>query len=149
MGRNLWRVASITTILIIMKRLIDYINENLRINESEDPKTFTFSFKELPNAKETIDSLVSMAQDKGLDIESSEDSFTIKLTRELCTDNRDKIDGIQDVLQQYSDLNRKDTKNASSESFAQLTNKFEKKVDEFVEFIDNANNDDDNKDDEE
>lgn len=137
-----------------MKSLVDYINENLnkQINESEDSKSFTFSFKELPNAKETIESLVNMAEDKGLDVESTEDSFTIKLTKELCKDNRDKIDGIQDVLQQYSDMNRKDSKNASSESYAQLTASFEKKVDEFVSFIDDANaepedTDEDDKDD--
>ena len=62
------------------------------------------------------------------------------------TNNRDKIDGIQDVLQQYSDIIRKDSANASSESYAQKTAKFEKTVDDMVYFIDDAEAADDDDD---
>lgn len=122
-----------------MKSLIQFIRES---QSKGDSKSFTFNFKGLDNAKETIESLVKMSEDKGIDHENTEDSFTITLTRELCSENRDKIDGIQDVLQQYSDMIRKDSANASSESHAQFTAKFEKTVDDMVSFIDDAEEED-------
>lgn len=114
----------------------------MKIKESQeagDSKKFTFAFNGLDNAKETIESLNKMAEDKGIEHESTEESFTITLTRDLCQNDRDKIDGIQDVLQQYSDIIRKDSSNASDESHAQKTAKFEKTVDEMVKFIDDVN----------
>ena len=127
-----------------MKSLVDFIRENeMKIKESQEAadskKSFNFAFNGLDNAKETIESLNKMAEDKGIDHESTEESFTITLTRDLCQNDRDKIEGIQDVLQQYSDMIRKDSSNASDESHAQKTAKFEKTVDDMVKFIDNAN----------
>lgn len=126
-----------------MKSLVDFIRENeMKIKESQetgDSKKFTFAFNGLDNAKETIESLNKMAEDKGIDHESTEESFSITLTRDLCQNERDKIDGIQDVLQQYSDMIRKDSSNASDESHAQKTAKFEKTVDDMVKFIDDVN----------
>lgn len=126
-----------------MKSLVQFIRES---QGSDESKKFTFSFNGLDNAKETIESLVEMAEDKGIEYESTEESFTITLTRDLCVNNRDKIDGIQDVLQQYSDIIRKDSANASSEAYAQKTAKFEKTVDDMVYFIDDAEAADDDDD---
>lgn len=120
-----------------MKSLVQFIREAQETSESS--KSFTFNFKDLDNAKETIESLVDMANDKGIEVESTEDSLTLKLTKEMCANERDKVDGIQDVLQQYSDMIRKDSKNSSSESHAQFTKKFANTVSDMVSFIDSAN----------
>lgn len=122
-----------------MKSLLQFIRES---QESSDSKKFSFAFNGLENAKETIESLVNIAQDKGIKYESTEESFTVTLTRDLCSNDRDKIDSIQDILQQYSDMIRNNPKNSSSESYAQFTRKFEKTVDDMVRFIDDADNDD-------
>lgn len=133
-----------------MKSLVDFIRESaIKIKESQDDskKSFNFAFNGLDNAKETIESLNKMAEDKGIEHESTEESFTITLTRDLCQNDRDKIEGIQDVLQQYSDIIRKDSSNASDEAHAQKTAKFEKTVDDMVQFIDDANEESDEEDD--
>ena len=117
-----------------MKSLIEFIKENMEVKnivEAEDEsKSFEFSFKELPNANETIESLKTMAEDNKIEYEATEDSFTITIKKSDCA-NKEKLAGIQDVLQQYSDLNRADSKNASSEAYAQKTAAFERNVDEF------------------
>lgn len=123
-------------IKINMKSLVQFIREAQEASDSS--KSFTFNFKDLENGKETIESLVDMANDKGIDVESTEDSITLKLTKEMCANERDKVDGIQDVLQQFSDKIRSDSKNASSESYAQFTKKFADTVSSMVSFIDSA-----------
>ena len=67
-----------------------------------------------------------------------ENKFTLTVTREQC-ENHD-IAGIQDVLQQYTEIIRKDSKNSSNESHAQKTKEFAKKLDEMIAYIDDVEN---------
>lgn len=126
-----------------MKSLADYIAEKIlesqkESNEPASSKTFSFNFHNFENGKETIESVKKMADEKGIECEADESKMTLTVTREKC-ENHD-IAGIQDVLQQYCEIIRKDSKNASDESHAQKTKSFEKKLDELVSYIDNVEN---------
>ena len=115
-----------------MKHLQDYIIEQAQVNEAETTaKTITFNFKDLENAKETLDSL----KDKeGVTIEDE------KLTLEINADNVDKIDSVQDILQQFCQTIRNSQKRSSDEQYAQKTASFEKKVGEMNDAIDEISN---------
>ena len=125
-----------------MKSLKEYIIEKCNgENSSSEPaesKSFTFKFYDFDNAKETIESLEKMANEKGFTCSVEDNKFSITVTREQC-ENHD-IAGIQDVLQQYTDIIRKDSQNASNESHAQKTKEFAKKLEEMVSYIDNVEN---------
>jgi metal-sulfur cluster biosynthetic enzyme len=130
-----------------MKNLVEYIKESQE-KTSEDSKKFTFTFGDLPNSKDTIKSLAELGEDHDIKVETpNETTVEITLTRDICDNHKDQIDEIRDVLQQYSELNRKDSKNASDESFAQKTHKFMDKVNDMIDFIDNkdAEEDEDDK----
>lgn len=122
-----------------MKSLKEYILEKCENGNCSEPassKSFTFKFYDFDNAKETIESLTKMAEDKGLTFSAEENKFTLTVTREQC-ENHD-IAGIQDVLQQYTEIIRKDSKNSSNESHAQKTKEFAKKLDEMIAYIDDV-----------
>ena len=124
-----------------MKRLQEFINEqaevNVNITEAKDSKEITFDFTDLENGEETLKSL----EDKeGCTVEDN------KLTIKITGDNVDKLDTVQDILQQYSDTIRSSQKRSSDEQYAQKTIKFEKKVGEFNDAIDEISNPKDDKD---
>ena len=119
-----------------MKHLQDYIVEQVEVKEEINEaavtgKSITFNFKDLENAKETLDSL----KDKeGVTIEDE------KLTLEINADNVDKIGTVQDILQQFCQTIRSSQKRSSDESYAQKTASFEKKVGEMNDAIDEISN---------
>ena len=124
-----------------MKSLQEFINEqaevNVNITEAKDSKEITFDFTDLENGEETLKSL----EDKeGCTVEDN------KLTVKITSDNVDKLDTVQDILQQYSDTIRSSQKRSSDEQYAQKTIKFEKKVGEFNDAIDEISNPKDDKD---
>ena len=124
-----------------MKSLQEFINEqaevNVNITEAKDSKEITFDFTDLENGEETLKSL----EDKeGCTVEDN------KLTIKITGDNVDKLDTVQDILQQYSDTIRSSQKRSSDEQYAQKTIKFEKKVGEFNDAIDEISNPKDDKD---
>lgn len=115
-----------------MKTLKDYILENsVEINEDSDEKKITFNFDGLENDEETLKSF------EGKDFCEIEDK---KLTVTINKDNCDKLDTVQDILQQYADFLRKSTRNASDEQYAQKTHKFADKVAEFNTILDEFQN---------
>lgn len=126
-----------------MKRLQDFINESI-INESEDSKSITFDFTDLENAEDTLKSL---EEKEGCSVEDN------KLTVTITKDNVDKFESVQDILQQFCSTIRNSSKRSSDEQYAQKTVKFEKKVNEFNNALDEINalndesNDDKNKED--
>lgn len=114
-----------------MKHLSDYIVEQSQVNESSTSKTITFNFKDLENGEETLKSLEGK---EGVTIEDN------KLTLEITTDNVDKLDTVQDILQQYCQTIRNSQKRTSDEQYAQKTVEFEKKVNELNDAIDEIQN---------
>ena len=120
-----------------MKHLQDYIIEQAQVNEGALSKSITFNFKDLENGQETIDSL----KDKeGVTVDG--ESLTVAVT----ADNVDKLDTVQDILQQFCDKVRNSQKRSSDEQYAQKTVEFEKKVGELNDAIDEIKNPDDNSD---
>ena len=125
-----------------MKRLQEFINEqsevNVNITEAKDSKEITFDFTDLENGEETLKSL----EDKeGCTIEDN------KLTVKITGDNVDKLDTVQDILQQFAETVRSSVKRSSDEQYAQKTKKFAEKVAEFNDAIDEISNPEDDKDD--
>ena len=118
-----------------MKTFVQFLKESAA-DSSEMPQemTFVFDFKELPNAEETIKSVEEIASKDGLKCEVDGEKITLTLNRQQC--DNDKVSSVQDVLQQYADIVRKDQQNSSRDSFAQLTKKFKEEVDKMNEFID-------------
>ncbi len=123
-----------------MKTLKNFIIESTYIKESESSKTITFNFKDLENAKETIESL------KDRDgVEISDDNVTVTVT----ADNVSKLEAVQDILQQYCQTIRSSQKRSSDEQYAQKTKSFETKVGELNDAIDEIENPDEESSDEE
>lgn len=134
-----------------MKSLSEFLKENMQVNEGEQKGSFEFNFKDLPNAEDTMKSLEDMCTDKGISFKIDDTKFKLSLPDDIA-DNKDKVSGIQDVLQQYSDANRKDQKNSSDDAFAQKTKAFMNTLNSMNEFIDRVDDDEkkeeeDNKDD--
>ena len=120
-----------------MKHLQDYIIEQAQVNEGATSKSVTFDFTDLEIGKETIESL----KDKeGVEVDGD------KLTVTVSSDTVDKLDTVQDILQQFCQTIRNSQKRSSDEQYAQKTVEFEKKVGELNDALDEiANPDDDDK----
>lgn len=117
-----------------MKHLQDYIIEQAQVNEGASSKSITFDFTGLENGKETIDSL----KDKeGVTVDGD------KLTVEITSDNVNKLDTVQDILQQFCQTVRNSQKRSSDEQYAQKTVEFEKKIGELNDALDEIANPDD------
>ena len=79
-----------------MKSLVETLNESLNINESKE-KTLRFEFGDLEHADETIKSIEDLANKNSVYSEKIDGGIKIKVN----DSNKDKLDSIQDVLQQY------------------------------------------------
>ena len=79
-----------------MKSLVETLNESLNINESNE-KMLRFEFGDLEHADETIKSIEDLANKNSVYSEKIDGGIKIKVN----DSNRDKLDSIQDVLQQY------------------------------------------------
>ena len=79
-----------------MKSLVETLNESLNINESKE-KMLRFTFGDLEYADETIKSIEDLANKNSVYSEKIDGGIKIKVN----DSNKDKLDSIQDVLQQY------------------------------------------------
>lgn len=124
-----------------MKSLVETLNESLNINESKE-KMLRFTFGELEHADETIKSIEDLANKNSIYSEKVDGGIKIKVN----DSNKDKLDSIQDVLQQYVQKMQDDDK-ANQDDVESLANQLNKLSD----FIDSEDEDDDenNKDNEE
>ena len=114
-----------------MKSLQTFINERVEIFEAERSKTITFDFTDLENGEETLKSL---EEKEGCEIDGN------KLTVTITTENVDKLDTVQDILQQFAETIRNSTKRSSDEQYAQKTKAFAEKVAEFNDALDEIAN---------
>ena len=93
-----------------MKSLQTFINERVEIFEAEGSKTITFDFTDLEIGEERLKSLY------------------------------EKVDTVQDILQQFAETIRNSTKRSSDEQYAQKTKAFAEKVAEFNDALDEIAN---------
>ena len=79
-----------------MKSLVETLNESLNINESKE-KMLRFTFGDLEHADQTIKSIEDLANKNSVYSEKIDGGIKIKVN----DSSKDKLDSIQDVLQQY------------------------------------------------
>lgn len=116
-----------------MKSLTETLNESLNINESKE-KMLRFTFGDLEHADETIKSIEDLANKNSVYSEKVDNGIKIKVN----DSNKDKLDSIQDVLQQYVQKMQDDDK-ANQDDVESLANQLNKLSD----FIDSEDEDDD------
>ena len=122
-----------------MKRLTDFIAESI-VAEANDnkSKSFVFNLADMENGEETVKSFENMP---GVTIDGQ------KVTVEVSSENFDKLDSFQDIMQQFIEGLRNSTKRASDEQYAQKTKALADKMNEFNDFIDELGNPDEDDDD--
>lgn len=114
-----------------MKSLQEYVNEH--VNEAQEAsKDFVFNFADIENGEETVKSLENR---QNVTIEDQKVTVTIK--KDV------NIDTVQDILQQAIQAARKSQKSINDEQYAQKTAKLEKTLGEMNDFIDEVNNPED------
>lgn len=119
-----------------MKSLVETLNESLNINESKETM-LRFEFGDLEHADETIKSIEDLANKNSVYSEKIDKGIKIKVN----DSNKDKLDSIQDVLQQYVQKMQDDDK-ANQDDVKSLANQLGKLSD----FIDSEDDDDDKED---
>lgn len=116
-----------------MKNLTDYIIEA----SSSDQKYFRFEFGDLEKADEFISSIEKIASEKNIYCEKISGGIKIKVN----PSDFDKVDGIQDVLQQCLDgASEKDKEKSAYNKLSDQANAFNDWIDE------QSSRDDDNDD---
>lgn len=116
-----------------MKSLAEALNESLNINESKE-KMLRFEFGDLDHANDTIKSIEDLANKNSVYSEKIDKGIKIKVN----DNNRDKLDSIQDVLQQFVDKVQNDDKADESDikTIADQLNK----LNDFINDEDNYDN---------
>ena len=112
-----------------MKSLIEYIKE------SRDQASIKFNFDGMDNADEILKKFES--------IQTA--SVNDKEVEVMINANVDELKKVYDILKEYSDGERVGSHRTNDEQYAQKTIKFEKKVNELKEMIDNIEAPDDKK----
>lgn len=112
-----------------MKSITKYLKESFeQVNEGKD-RYFYFTFAGLENADETIESIVHVANTKGLYYEKIDDGIKVKGK----DSNVDKFDSIVDIVQQYiENLRQKEeeeSENVNKESLEKLSGQLNKLTD--------------------
>lgn len=125
-----------------MKSLVETLNESLNINESKE-KMLRFEFGDLDHADETIKSIEDLANKNSVYSEKIDGGIKIKAN----DSNKDKLDSIQDVLQQYVQKMQDDDK-ANQDDIKSLANQLDK-LSDFIESEDDDKEDKENKEDNE
>ena len=110
-----------------MKHLQEFINEQI---EDSCKKSITFDFTDLEDGEDT---LKSFEDKENCEVKDN------KLTVSVCN----KLDSVQDILQQYGDKLRRSSKATNDESYAKKVKKFNSKVEELNNAIEEMNSDDD------
>lgn len=115
-----------------MKSLVETLNESLNINESKE-KMLRFEFGDLEHADETIKSIEDLANKNSVYSEKIDGGIKIKVN----DSNKDKLDSIQDVLQQYVQKMQDDDK-ANQDNVKTLSSQ----LDKLSDFIDSEDEED-------
>ena len=118
-----------------MKSLVETLNESLNINESNE-KMLRFEFGDLEHADDTIKSIEDLANKNSVYSEKIDGGIKIKVN----DSNRDKLDSIQDVLQQYVQKMQDDDK-ANQDDVKSLAGQLGK-LSDFIDSEDEENEED-------
>jgi hypothetical protein len=116
-----------------MKSLYDYIIESTdpedNAEQLEETKTFKFDFSKFENAKETVKTIVSSAEDYITD--QSETSFTLTFKKADAT----KLSGVVEIIKAFLKKEAHTPKRSSDEQFAQYCASQEKIFGDMETFV--------------
>ena len=123
-----------------MKSITKYLKESFeQVNEGKD-RYFYFTFAGLENADETIESIVHIANTKGLYYEKIDDGIKVKGK----DSNVDKFDSIIDVVQQYIENLRQKEEEESEKVNKESLEKLSDQLNKLTDWIDEHNNSEEN-----
>ena len=111
-----------------MKSLVEYIKGLNEACDNCEEKVITFNFTDLEGAD---DILKELATKDGCDVDEKELKVTVN------TGNYDKLASVQEILQKYTQEIRTSVKRSENEAYAQKTVKFENKMNELNDTIQN------------
>lgn len=118
-----------------MKSLVECLCESMEVNESSYDM-LRFEFGDLPKKDDTIKSIEDLASKNSIYSEKIDGGIKIKVD----DSTKDKLDSIQDVLQQYIETVKDDDKADESQ-----LKKIEDQVNKLSDYIDSDDEDDDDK----
>lgn len=116
-----------------MKSLINYINESKQLFKKDitSLKTISLDFTGLDEGSDVKEEVVNICGELGLSIENDEElSLDIILTPQSIN----KISELENVLKSYVSKIRSSAKRTNNESYALLTKKFKKSVEEIDKY---------------
>ena len=123
-----------------MKSITKYLKESFeQVNEGKD-RYFYFTFVDLENADETIESIVHIANTKGLYYEKIDDGIKVKGK----DSNVDKFDSIIDVVQQYIENLRQKEEEESEKVNKESLEKLSGQLNKLTDWIDEHNSSEEN-----
>ena len=138
MEKNLERFSPICNSK--MKSITKYLKESFeQVNEGKD-RYFYFTFAGLENADETIESIVHIANTKGLYYEKIDDGIKVKGK----DSNVDKFDSIVDIVQQYIENLRQKEEEESEKVNKESLEKLSGQLNKLTDWIDEHNNSEEN-----
>ena len=118
-----------------MKSITKYLKESFeQVNEGKD-RYFYFTFAGLENADETIESIVHIANTKGLYYEKIDDGIKVKGK----DSNVDKFDSIIDVVQQYIENLRQKEEEESEKVNKESLEKLSGQLNKLTEWVEDHN----------
>lgn len=123
-----------------MKSITKYLKESFeQVNEGKD-RYFYFTFVDLENADETIESIVHIANTKGLYYEKIDDGIKVKGK----DSNVDKFDSIIDIVQQYIENLRQKEKEEDEKVNKESLEKLSGQLNKLTDWIDEHNSSEEN-----
>lgn len=118
-----------------MKSITKYLKESFeQVNEGKD-RYFYFTFAGLENADETIESIVHVANTKGLYYEKIDDGIKVKGK----DSNVDKFDSIVDIVQQYIENLRQKEEEESEKINKESLEKLSGQLNKLTDWIEDHN----------
>ena len=133
MEKNLERFSPICNSK--MKSITKYLKESFeQVNEGKD-RYFYFTFAGLENADETIESIVHVANTKGLYYEKIDDGIKVKGK----DSNVDKFDSIVDIVQQYIENLRQKEEEESEKINKESLEKLSGQLNKLTDWIEDHN----------
>ena len=123
-----------------MKSITKYLKESFeQVNEGKD-RYFYFTFAGLENADETIESIVHIANTKGLYYEKIDDGIKVKGK----DSNVDKFDSIIDIVQQYIENLRQKEEEEGEKVNKESLEKLSGQLNKLTDWIDEHNSSEEN-----
>ena len=123
-----------------MKSITKYLKESFeQVNEGKD-RYFYFTFVDLENADETIESIVHIANTKGLYYEKIDDGIKVKGK----DSNVDKFDSIIDIVQQYIENLRQKEEEEDEKVNKESLEKLSGQLNKLTDWIDEHNSSEEN-----